>query len=124
MTLRQAQGERTLPYMQERWFKLLQEAIAQSSITAVAAKLGYGRSRISQVMNGLMLNAKPDKIAARVLDVLDRWECPYLNTEIVAAECRSIHAGDTPSHNPALLAHRRVCRTCAHNNKHPQGEKP
>jgi hypothetical protein len=104
------------PYMQERWYKLLVEATQEkgSSITAVAAKLGYGRAAISQVINGISI-AKPDRIAAAVLTLYDRWNCPYLNAEIVAEECREIHAGATPSHNPALLAHRRSCRACARN---------
>lgn len=110
------------PYMQERWFKCLKGAVSGSSITDVAAKLGYGRPRISQVINGLMVGAKTDKVAKRVLEVFDRWQCPYLNAEIVAEECRSIHAGDTPSHDPAKLAQRRFCRTCEHNLQ--KGDKP
>lgn len=107
----------SLPYKNERWFLLLQREVKTSSVTAVAARLGYGRARISQVVNGLMPNASPDKIAACVLEMFDRWTCPYLNAEIVAEECRAIHAGATPSHDPARLAHRRVCRTCAHNTR-------
>jgi hypothetical protein len=108
---------RPLPYADARWFKLLQAAVqAPSSITAVAAKLGYGRPAISQVINGIYAG-KPDKIAAKVMELMDRWECPYLNTEIVAEDCRSVHTGPTPSHDPARLAQRRVCRTCKHNSK-------
>lgn len=110
---------RTLPYQNERWFKLLEQAIAESSITAVAKRLStgfsqaYSRPTISQIVNGIYLG-KPDKIAARVMAVFDRWECPYLNTEITAEDCRSVHAGDTPSHDPARLAQRRMCKTCIH----------
>lgn len=103
-----------MTYKKERWYTLLQEAVRESSVTAVAARLGYQRSRISQVINGLS-KAKPDKVAARVMELFDRWTCPYLNAEIVAEECRDIHAGATPSHNPARLAQRRACRTCNHN---------
>jgi len=107
----------SLPYENERWFLLLRREVKASTVTAVAVRLGYKRARLSQVMNGLMPNARPDKIAARVLEMFDRWTCPYLNAEIVAEECRSIHAGATPSHDPARLAHRRVCRSCEHNRK-------
>lgn len=117
-------SERVLPYKDERWFKLLEEAIADSSVTAVAKRLSawggrpYSRPTISQIINGIYIG-KPDKIAARVLEVLDRWQCPYLNTDITAEDCKAVHAGETPSHDPAQLAHRRVCRTCKHKGVKP-----
>jgi hypothetical protein len=102
---------RSLPYKDERWFKLLEQAVAETSKTAVAKKLGYCRPAISQIMNGIYIG-KPDKIAARVLEIMDCWPCPYLNTDITAEDCRAVHSGETPSHDPARLAHRRMCRTC------------
>ena len=105
--------ERNLPYREERWFQLLQQAIEESSATAVAARLGYSRPAISQIMNGIYIG-KPDKIAARVMELMDRWMCPYLNTDISGEDCRAVHTGETPSHDPARLAHRRMCRTCTH----------
>lgn len=111
-------------YEQERWYKLLSQAVAESTVTAVAKRLSawggrpYARSTISQIMNGIYIG-KPDRIAARVLEVMDRWPCPYLNSDISAEDCRAVHSGVTPSHDPARLAHRRVCRTCTHN--YPQG---
>lgn len=114
------------PYEQERWFQLLSQAVAESTVTSVAKRLSagyakpYSRPAISQIMNGIYIG-KPDRIAARVLEVMDRWNCPYLNSDISAEDCRAVHSGATPSHDPARLAHRRVCRTCTHNN---QGGKP
>lgn len=108
---------RSLPYKDERWFALLQQAVNETSVTAVAARLSagydrpYRRTTISQIMNGIYIG-KPDRIAARVMAVLDRWPCPYLNTEISAEDCRAVHSGETPSHDPARLSHRRVCRNC------------
>lgn len=116
----------TLAYREERWFKLLSQAVAESTVTNVAKRLSAGYSRtysrpaISQIMNGIY-RGKPDHIATRVIAVLDRWNCPYLNSDISAEDCRAVHSGETPSHDPARLAHRRVCRTCTHN--HPQGGK-
>lgn len=107
--------DRVIPYADERWYQLLHQACEESSITAVAARLGYKRARISQVINGIVVgNAKPDNVAARVIDILDARHCPYLNTAISPEDCRAMHAGETPSHNPAHLAHRRMCRTCQH----------
>lgn len=116
---------RDLPYKDERWFRLLQQAVDESTVTAVAKRLSdgyekvYSRPALSQILNGIY-KGKPDKIAARVLKVLDRWTCPYLNAEIAAEACRAVYTGSTPSHDPAQLANRRVCRSCAHN----QGVKP
>lgn len=106
--------QRNLPYSEEQWFQLLRRAAEETTVTAVAGRLGYGRAAISQVLNGIYLG-KPDKIARRVMEVLDRWPCPYLNTDIAADDCREVHSGPTPSHDPARLAQRRVCRTCQHN---------
>jgi len=115
-------NQRPIPYAGERWYQLLQRAVAESSVTAVATRLSagyarqYGRPAISQVLNGIYA-AKTDKIAARILEVLDRWECPYLQSEIVAEDCRAVHSSPTPSHDPARLAQRQVCRTCKHNTR-------
>lgn len=107
-------------YAEERWFKMLQEAVAESSVTAVAKRLSvgfedkpYSRPAISQILHGIY-RGKPDRIAARVLHVLDRWSCPYLNADISADDCHAVHSTPTPSHDPSRLAHRRACRTCPH----------
>lgn len=108
---------RDLSYKGERWFQLLEQAIKESSVTAVAPRLSagydrpYGRAAISQIINGIYIG-KPDRIAKRVMEVLDRWPCLYLNTDISAEDCRAVHSGETPSHDPARLSHRRVCRAC------------
>jgi hypothetical protein len=111
---------RDIPYANEHWYLVLADAIKASSVQAVADRLGYGRARISQVKNGLMLNVDPKPVADKVLALLDRWHCPYLNTDIVGHECREVHTGPTPSHDPAKLAQRRICRTCKHNTKGDQ----
>lgn len=103
------------PFAGEPWYQILMREIELSSITKVAERLGYTRARVSQVVNGLTA-AKPTKLAERVMKLLDRWECPYLNTEIAADECRVTHSCPTPYHDPARLAQRRVCRSCTHNS--------
>lgn len=115
---------KSLPYKNERWFQLLEQAVAESTTTAVANRISagyektYSRPAISQILNGIYA-AKPDAIAARVMEVLDRWPCPYLNTDISAEDCRAVHTGDTPSYDPARLSHRRVCRSCARKGVKP-----
>lgn len=66
----------TISYQEEHWFKLLQKAVTDSSVTAVSKVLSegfkqpYSRQAISHIMNGIY-RAKPDRIAMRVLEVLD-----------------------------------------------------
>ena len=116
---RRAHHERNLGYKDERWFKLLLQAVDETSVTTVAARLSagydrpYSRAAISQIIHGLYI-ARPDKIAERVMKLFDRWPCPYLNTDISGEDCRDTRSGPTPSHNPAALAHRRMCKTCQH----------
>ena len=111
--------KRQLPYQDERWFQLLQQAVKDSGVQGAANRLSagfaktYSRPTISQIIHGIYLG-KPDRIAERVMAVLDKWPCPYMNTEITGEECRAVHSGPTPSHDPAKLAHRRMCRTCIH----------
>ena len=106
-----------LPYKDERWFQLLQQSVKDCGVTGTAKRLSagfdrpYSRPTISQIMHGIYMG-KPDKIAERVMAVLDKWPCPYMNTDITGEDCRAVHSGETPSHDPARLAHRRMCRTC------------
>jgi len=107
--------DRVIPYADERWYQLLHQACAASSVTAVAEKLGYKRARISQVLNGIQpKGSTPDKVATEVLKIYDRWECPYMQTEITGEDCRETHSAPTPAHDPARLAQRRMCKTCKH----------
>jgi hypothetical protein len=113
-------GVENLRYKDERWFQLLLQAVKESGVQGTANRLSagfektYSRPTISQIIHGIYLG-KPDKIAARVMAVLDKWPCPYMNTDISGEDCRAVYSGETPSHDPARLAHRRMCRTCKHN---------
>lgn len=105
-----------MSYLEERWFKLLAGAVKATSKQAVGDRIGKSRTAISLVMSG-KYPANTKRIAAKVLAVLDCWHCPYLGADINAGDCLSIYSGPTPSHDPARLAHRRVCRTCIHKHK-------
>ena len=106
-----------MSYKNERWFTVLLDAVAtHGSKKAVSERLGISRSQVSSVING-PYKADTKHIAAKVMAILDRWHCPYLNTDITAEECLSVHSGQTPSHDPMRLAHRRMCRTCSHNTE-------
>lgn len=93
---------------------LLDAAVAEyRTYTAVAALLGYDRATVSTVHRGCYPGDAANVLAA-VLARFDRIECPYWQRSIAQDECRAVWEGATPSHDPAALAHRRVCRTCAH----------
>ncbi|MXS82243.1 helix-turn-helix domain-containing protein [Nitrosomonas oligotropha] len=119
-----------MSYQNEHWFKVLLNAVdtfnsqswnGKGGKKKVADMLGLSRPTISQIMNGKYL-ASPGRVAKKVLDVLTRVHCPYLNAEITAQECLDIRSGETPSHDPMRLAHRRMCRTCSHNTQNTQNE--
>ncbi|MBL8499581.1 MAG: helix-turn-helix domain-containing protein [Nitrosomonas sp.] len=114
-----------MSYQNEPWFKVLQETVethnkqswnGKGGIKKVAEQLGVSRSTVSLILSGQYI-ASHEHVAKKVLDVLTRVHCPYLNAEITAQECVSVHSGETPSHDPMRLAHRRMCRTCSHNTQ-------
>lgn len=93
------------------WLTLLQQAVAASNITQVAAKLEVSRTTISLALSG-NYPAKTDKIAARVLDVYGRISCPFLGAEIVQAECRAQRSSAVPTSSPRAMQHWRACQGC------------
>lgn len=97
--------------MNKQWFELLEKAVAETSKTAVAKRIGISRTAISLVMNG-KYPADTGKIAARVLDVFAVVGCPYLGQEITQAECAA-HAGRAiPTSSPRAVRHWKACQTC------------
>lgn len=103
-----------MSYQNKRWYQLMADAVEATSKQSVADRISVSRTAISLIING-KYPADTKHIAAKVMVLLDRWHCPYLGTDITAEDCSSTHSGSTPSHDPARLAHRRMCRTCDHN---------
>lgn len=101
------------------WFALLRAEVEKTSRAAVAKRMGVSRTAISLVMSG-NYGAATDKIAARVLEVFSRIDCPYLGKSISPAECAA-HAGRAiPTSSPRAVRHWKACQSCPH---HPsQGE--
>lgn len=93
------------------WMKLLEEAVAASNITQVAAKLKLSRPAVSQVLSGTYA-AKTDRIRDRVLEVFWRIECPHLSTDISTAECNQYSNSTVPTSSPRAMQHWRTCQTC------------
>jgi len=107
------------PYMQERWFTLLEQAIAEDprgKAGVVDRLLAAGATRISRPQIALVVSGKypaaTDRLAAKVLAAFDRHHCPYLGAEVQIEHCITINRGPVPTWDPAALDNRRVCQTC------------
>jgi len=109
--------QRHAEYMQERWFAILCAAVEADprGRQGVAERLGQGcgRAALSLVING-NYPARPDNIARRVLEIFDRYHCPYLGVDVQASFCLETNAAPVPTWDPAALDLRRRCQTCEH----------
>jgi len=118
------------PYMMERWFTLLQQAVADDPrgiagtsdrLVAAGAKRA-GRTQLSLALRG-HYPASTRQLAAKVLAVFDRHPCPYLGTEVTVEHCIEVNRGPAPTWDPAALDQRRCCQTCPHKPAVVEGEK-
>lgn len=117
------------PYMQERWYQLLQSAVAdepRGKAGVVDRLLAAGAQRVSRTQLSLILSgnypASPARLAAKVLAVYDRHPCPYLGADVSIDHCIAINRGPAPTWDPAALDNRRICQTCPHKPKQPATE--
>lgn len=97
-----------------RWLELLRAEAGRTSIGAVAGRVGYSRTAISQVMAG-KYPGKPERIAAAVLTALEpvlTVDCPHLGTAIEFHVCDQLAGQRAPTHNPVKMQHWRTCRQC------------
>lgn len=95
------------------WMKMLQDAVSKSTMTDVALRLGVSRTSISLVMSD-KYPSSTDRIAARVIDIYGKVDCPYLQTHIRLGECREYSAAAIPTSSPRALRHWRACQKCQH----------
>lgn len=93
------------------WFDLLKKAVAESNITQVAAKLDVSRTTISLVLDS-KYQAKTDKVAARVMEVYSRLDCPHMKTSIGQKECSQYRNRSVPTSSPRAMQHWRACQSC------------
>lgn len=115
---------RRMPYMDEPWFALLQQACEQSSRTDIARRLGVAQPTVCQVLNGSGLygtgQAGTARMAEKVVHLLGQYACPHLSEQhnaprvISADECRVYAHRNPPIGSPRDLAHWQACRKCPH----------
>lgn len=106
--------------MSEPWIEVLRSAVAQSSQTRVARKIGYSNSVISYVLAGTY-TGDLKRVQAAVEGALmnAQVECPILGL-ISRAKCVEIQRRPFTPTNPLNVQLYRACRSgCAHSFLQP-----
>lgn len=98
-------------YMQEDWFALLREKVAQSSVSQVARDLAYSTTAISLILNG-KYNGKPDKLRDKIWQRYAVVSCPFSGSVIPVYQCQETSAAKAPTHNPLKMAQWKACQNC------------
>ena len=91
------------------WRTLLEHAVAASSVTDVARRLGVARSSLSLLLNGKYPGGT-DKMAERVMATLA--VCPVYLGPRSGEICAVRHAAPVPTSNPFALRQWRECQQC------------
>jgi hypothetical protein len=113
-----------LPYMDSDWFASMKEEVRRSSVAAVAAKIGFHRSSLSQVLNGCgpygdgRSSTKQIELAWR--QHFEQLTCPHTDEQVGIEHCRKHALGAAPTHNPMSMQQWRSCQQCQYK---PKGEK-
>jgi len=90
----------------------LKQAVAETSIAKVAARMGIPRCTVSLVVND-KYPANPKNILKKFEDTFGGVYCPHLNTDLTRSQCADFHKRPRPS-NPLGLQHYRACLNCEH----------
>lgn len=102
----------------------LKQAIAETSITAVANKIGVSRSALSLVISG-KYGVKPSMPhGASIKNVLEKFEraysgvnCPYAGRELTRDECFNRSTGPRPFGGASKTAWWDACQSCNHKHR-------
>lgn len=104
--------------MRKESVALLESAIAASSVTAVAARLGVARSSLSLLRNGHYPGSTA-RMERRIVAVLGA-SCPIYGDPVTEDECNMRRATPMPTSNPYALRRWRECQQCQQNRKKEQ----
>lgn len=89
---------------------LLKNAVAASSVTAVARRLGVARSSLSLVINGRYPGGT-SKMEKRILEILGQ-PCPVYGEARNLETCATRRGTPMPTSNPYALRQWRECQQC------------
>lgn len=96
--------------MRSECVALLEAAIAASSVTAVARRLGVARSSLSLLRNG-HYPGSTGRMERRIVAVLGA-ACPVYGGHLTAQICRTRRGAPMPTSNPYALRRWRECQQC------------
>lgn len=98
-----------------QWLELLASAVEADprGKAGVADRLDISRTAVSLVLSG-KYQAKTDRIAARVVDIYARVDCPALGEAIPHGACGAHALRAAPINNPREMRHWRQCQACQH----------
>jgi len=108
-------------YMTTAWFLGLMAEVQRTSVTAVAARLGFSRTSISQVCNGCGPYGE-GRSSTTNIEIAYRREfegitCPHTQTTVDVAHCRDVALRNAPSHNPLQMLQWQACQNCSNKPK-------
>ena len=98
------------------WRDALNAAIATDPAgkQGVALRLGVSRPYVSRITTGHIPQASA-KFIARVVEVYQRVDCPYLDHSLSPQECRRYAGRSYAAIAQPEVAHWRACRACPQN---------
>lgn len=97
----------------DNWFEELKAEIARTSLTAVAAAIGYARPSLSLAVNGKYVGST-DNIRDAYIAYRRQVDCPFTGEKVTPAYCREVYSEEPPLHNPNRMRHWRTCQGCVH----------
>lgn len=96
----------------EYWKQLVLNRKEQlGSLQKVANELGYSRTGLSLALRDKYVGSTV-RLVKKVLAVLGKIECPYLQHEISSLDCQKHKERDAPTQNPVEMRHWRACQLC------------
>jgi len=98
-------------------FDLALKAAAATSMTAVAAAVGYSRTAVSLYLSG-KYGAGVEKIEAAIAAIYDTYPCTHTGIEISGPDCTRRATAPRPFGGRAKEAHWLACQNCQHNPNH------
>lgn len=94
------------------WRQILDDAVAGSSVTAVAARLGVSRTSVSLLMSGKYPGGT-ERMEARIVEVYGPMRaCPVYGGKVNDGICAERKAAPMPTSSPYALRRWRECKTC------------
>ena len=97
----------------EYWKQLVEQRKEPlGSLQKVADELGYSRTSLSLALRDKYIGST-ERLIKKVLAVLGKIECPYLQHEISSIDCQKYKERDAPTQNPVEMRHWRACQSCS-----------